>query len=141
MEINRAQPWRLHRVTTWGRARAGLSVVGKEMGKKTGASALGTGRRAEGQRRAVLSEPTTAQRIGGRGCSHAQGGAEDGRARTFLVAGKLKKMKLGRYMESRASTSGVLGMEAKEGRSALGRQKMAAGGNHLREGAAWKDLG
>jgi hypothetical protein len=36
MEINRAQPWRLHRVTTWGRARAGLSVVGKEMGKKQG---------------------------------------------------------------------------------------------------------
>jgi hypothetical protein len=51
------------------------------------------------------------------------------------VAGELKKMKLGRY------TSGVLGMEAKEGRSALGRQKMAAGGNHLREGAAWKVLG
>lgn len=57
------------------------------------------------------------------------------------MAGELKKMKLGRYMESRASTSRVLGMEAKEGRSALGRQKMAAGGNHLREGAAWKDLG
>ena len=89
MEINRAQPWRLHRVTTWGRARAGLSVVGKEMGKKTGASALGAGRRAEGQRRAVLGEPTTAQRIGGRGCSHAQGGAEDGRARTFQWCGML----------------------------------------------------
>ncbi|PWZ57057.1 hypothetical protein Zm00014a_018929 [Zea mays] len=39
----------------------------------------------------------------------------------------------GRYMESRASTSGVLDMEAKEGRSAQGREKMAAGGNELRE--------
>jgi hypothetical protein len=74
MEINRAQPWRLHRVTTWGRARAGLSVVGKEMGKKN---------RGVGARGWTPSRGTTA-----RGAGRAHHGAADRRQRMQPCAGR-----------------------------------------------------